>query len=194
MRSVAVTGHRPNKLGWGYDYTEPHWVRLKERFKSFLLSEKITDAFSGMALGVDVVFAISIIELKEAGYNIRLHAIIPCNNQCCKWTKESQVLYYTLLGHADEIIGMSEYSETGYVNLTLTRNNNSYVLIDSNSGYMYQQQYKPYLLQKRNIYMVDNNFDILAVWNGSEGGTANCIKYAISLGSRNVIRIDPLTV
>lgn len=193
MRSVAVTGHRPSKIGWGYDYSEPHWVRLKERFKSFLLSEKVTDAFSGMALGVDQVFAIAVIELKKAGCDIKLHAVIPCNNQCCKWTRESQELYYKLLGYADEIIGMSEYNETGYVNLTLT-SNNDLVLIESDSGYVYQQQYKPYLLQKRNIYMVDNTYDILAVWNGSDGGTANCVKYAISLGSRNIIRIDPLTV
>ena len=29
---VAVTGHRPNKLGWGYDYGEEHWMKLKEFF------------------------------------------------------------------------------------------------------------------------------------------------------------------
>lgn len=34
-------------------------------------------------------------------------------------------------------------------------------------------------LQQRNEWMVDNSVHILALWNGSSGGTANCIRYAM---------------
>jgi uncharacterized phage-like protein YoqJ len=32
--------------------------------------------------------------------------------------------------------------------------------------------------QKRNEWMVDNSDILIACWNGSSGGTANCVKYA----------------
>lgn len=39
--------------------------------------------------------------------------------------------------------------------------------------------YDPYMFQLRNEWMVDNSDIVLALWNGSNGGTANCVKYAI---------------
>ena len=33
-------------------------------------------------------------------------------------------------------------------------------------------------MQERNIFMVDRADEILAVWNGTSGGTKNCIDYA----------------
>ncbi len=38
--------------------------------------------------------------------------------------------------------------------------------------------YAPYKMQARNQWMVDNSNIILALWNGTSGGTANCVKYA----------------
>lgn len=40
--------------------------------------------------------------------------------------------------------------------------------------------YAAWKLQKRNEYIVDNCDILLAVWDGSTGGTYNCIKYACS--------------
>lgn len=40
------------------------------------------------------------------------------------------------------------------------------------------EEYAPYLMQKRNEYMVDLSDKVIAVWNGKSGGTANCVKYA----------------
>lgn len=34
-------------------------------------------------------------------------------------------------------------------------------------------------MQKRNAYMVDHSNALLALWNGSDGGTANCITYGL---------------
>lgn len=39
-------------------------------------------------------------------------------------------------------------------------------------------EYRPYMLQKRNEWMVDHCDLLIAVWDGSEGGTANCVRYA----------------
>jgi Uncharacterized protein conserved in bacteria len=38
--------------------------------------------------------------------------------------------------------------------------------------------YSPYKMQVRNEWMVDHSERIAALWDGSKGGTGNCIKYA----------------
>ena len=55
---------------------------------------------------------------------------------------------------------------------------------------MSDEEYKPWLMQKRNEYMVNLSDKIIAVWNGSKSGTQNCIKYATKLG-KEIIRIEP---
>lgn len=41
--------------------------------------------------------------------------------------------------------------------------------------------YAAWKLQARNEWMVNNSTDVIAVWDGSPGGTANCVAYARSL-------------
>ena len=52
-------------------------------------------------------------------------------------------------------------------------------------------------MQIRNRYMVDWLGDstglLIAVWDGSPGGTANCVNYA-KLKCRPILRIDPSTL
>ena len=42
--------------------------------------------------------------------------------------------------------------------------------------------YAGWKMQKRNEWMVDNAEQVLALWNGTPGGTANCIGYAKKVG------------
>ena len=76
---MCVTGHRPNKL-YGYDLTDDRWIALKEDFKQILIENKCDEAITGMALGVDTMFAYAVLELKESGYDIKLHCAVPCRN------------------------------------------------------------------------------------------------------------------
>jgi len=39
-------------------------------------------------------------------------------------------------------------------------------------------EYKASKMQKRNIWIVDNSDGLVAVWDGTPGGTANCVEYA----------------
>lgn len=50
--------------------------------------------------------------------------------------------------------------------------------------------YAPYKMQLRNEWMVDNSDILLAVFNGSTGGTYNCVKYAQKL-NKKIIIINP---
>jgi uncharacterized phage-like protein YoqJ len=42
--------------------------------------------------------------------------------------------------------------------------------------------YEPWKFQRRNEWMVDNCSLLLAAWDGSGGGTANCVSYAKKVG------------
>lgn len=42
----------------------------------------------------------------------------------------------------------------------------------------------PWIYQKRNKWMVDNSDFLISVWDGSDGGTCNCVYYAYKVGVR----------
>lgn len=44
------------------------------------------------------------------------------------------------------------------------------------------ETYTPWCMQKRNESMVDSSDIVLALWNGSKGGTCNCVRYAEKVG------------
>lgn len=144
---IAVTGHRPDKL-WGYDLKYHKYKELSNLMINFLKENDATHCISAMALGVDIVFAISVLKLKKVNPNLILECAIPCLNQQCKWNKEDQELYQRILNRADIIT------------------------------YVSNEHYKPWLMQKRNEYMVDKCDKLLAIWDGSKGGTGNCVGYA----------------
>ena len=139
--------HRPNKL-WGYNLESPQYQALQKRFEAELLAIKATDAWTGMALGADTVFARAVLKLRDAGTPIRLHCAIPCQNHSSRWLPESKQEYNRILSLADEV----------------------HLVTDA--------PYAPALMQRRNEYMVDRADLVLALWDGTCGGTGNCIRYA----------------
>jgi len=78
-------------------------------------------------------------------------AAIPFEGQESKWPKESQEYYHKLLEQASEIEFVS------------------------NPGY------EAWKMQKRNEFMVNNSDVVVALWDGSESGTGNCVDYANSV-------------
>ncbi len=156
---ICVTGHRPNKL-YGYDMTDDRWIVLKEKFKQILIDNNCDEAITGMALGVDTIFAYAVLELKKNGYDIKLHCAVPCRNFSSKWNKYNKAMYRHILGMADTVKLVSD------------------------------EEYKPYLMQKRNEYMVDHSDKVIAVWDGSKSGTKNCIDYAKKVG-KDIIYVQP---
>lgn len=91
---VAVTGHRPGKL-WGYDYNHPKYKELGNVLGSHLLELECDYAISGMALGVDTIFALVVLQL-----DIKLECAIPCFDHEKRWYNESIKLYHHILNKA----------------------------------------------------------------------------------------------
>ncbi len=87
-------------------------------------------------------------------------AAVPFVNQEAKWPAPSQKLYLGLLKMASEVVIVSE------------------------------GEYSPAKMQIRNEWMCNHCDKLIAVWDGTPGGTGNCIKYAQSI-NREIIFIDP---
>lgn len=51
-------------------------------------------------------------------------------------------------------------------------------------------KYYPTKMQKRNMYMVDNSDVVVSVWDGSNGGTGNCVSYAMN-HNKKIINLNP---
>lgn len=92
--------------------------------------------------------------------NIPFVACIPFEGQESRWPTESRVHYHFLLNHAKHRV------------------------------YVCSRGYAAWKMQKRNEYMVDHCDILIAVWDGTDGGTANCYRYAEKLG-KSIIRINP---
>jgi uncharacterized phage-like protein YoqJ len=81
---------------------------------------------------------------------IPLIACLPFAGQESRWPEPSRKQYAEILAKASRIVIVSE---GGYSSLKM---------------------------QIRNQYMVDNSDELVALWDGSAGGTWNCIQYAES--------------
>lgn len=80
-------------------------------------------------------------------YGIPFEAAVPFLGQENRWPRESIERYQRLLSQARKVTVVSE------------------------GGYSARK------MQRRNEYMSDRADALLALWNGSDGGTANCIQY-----------------
>lgn len=92
--------------------------------------------------------------------NIPFVAAVPFDGFDAKWPTLSREQYRTLLFCACEVVYVSE------------------------------PPYAAHKLQIRNQYLVDNCTLLLAMWNGSRGGTFNCLQYASKQQRRTVNLYD----
>jgi uncharacterized phage-like protein YoqJ len=93
---------------------------------------------------------------------IPLLAAVPFEGQEKKWPEHSRIIYQKLLAKASEMV------------------------------YVCSPGYSNSKMQERNKWMVDQCDILIAVWDGTAGGTGNCVKYAQSVKKTDeIIFIDP---
>lgn len=172
---IVITGHRPKNLWNIYDLYNPLYIEIAREMRKFILDrmrlldegEKII-LVSGMALGIDTLFALVAIKLKkEYPLLIELHCEIPCKGQPDRWSNEDKKRYIDILSKADVKHYTSQGGYTSYL-----------------------------IMYKRDEMMVDKLTQpkdyLLAVWNSVEvGGTYHTISYA-KKQLKQIHIIDPL--
>ena len=90
--TIALTGHRPNKLLYEWDGKGPISDAIFMILCQIIEERKPTKGISGMALGADMLWAEALIE-KEVPFI----AAIPCKGQEKMWPKKSQWRYNEIL-------------------------------------------------------------------------------------------------
>ena len=116
----------------------------------------------GMAIGADLLFAKAVLELKKecAPYPVKFHAVIPCFDHDAKWWEADRAAFLEITEQADEVIYVSK---TPYFNGCMA---------------------------KRNRYLIDTCDELMAVFDGQQGGTMQTINYAKQKGKR-IMMINP---
>lgn len=154
---VCFTGHRPKGLPWGYDETKESCILFKSVMASIIEKAIIngyTYFISGMALGIDMICAEIVLELKKKYNGVILECAIPCFNQEKKWRLAQQERYKSILKRADVV------------------------------HYVSETEYTDKCMNDRNDYMVKECDAVIAVWNGSPSGTGNTVKMARNAGKQ----------
>ncbi|MBR1456200.1 MAG: DUF1273 family protein [Oscillospiraceae bacterium] len=148
--TCCFTGHRPAKLPWGTNETDPRCLALKAEIASRL--DGIYQAgyrhfLCGMAIGCDMFFAEAVLALRSRCPDVSLEAVIPCGTQPDKWRRDLRERYNRLLDQSDRVKVL-------------------------------QIDYSPDCMQRRNRHMVDRSSLLLACYDGRPGGTMSTILYA----------------
>jgi uncharacterized phage-like protein YoqJ len=170
---VAFTGHRPTRLG-GYGAGENSPIARNVRTTLDHVVDQIIAAhpegatfISGMAQGVDTWAAeIVIVQRGLGAQNVRLLAAVPFAGQERVWPRTAQERYRAILAQADEVVTLRHPA-----------------------GIPTSAQVTGWL-HARNRWMVDRADLLVAVFDGSPGGTAEAVRYARDLGVPTA-RIDP---
>ena len=157
--TCCFTGHRPNKLPWGTDETDPRCLALKAAIKQEV--EKAYDRgyrhfICGMAMGCDFYFCEAAQALRDERPGVTVEAAIPCETQAARWSEADRERYGRLVGLCD------------YETMVL-------------------RQYDRNCLLRRNRYMVDRSSLLIAAFDGSTGGTMYTVTYAMRHDAQVVI-------
>ena len=105
-KSACFTGHRPQTIKYLWNESSPKSLVLKSKIKKsiiYLIKEKgVTHFISGMAIGVDMIAAEIVLDLKKKYPNITLECAIPCETQANQWTEKYRDRYFSIIEMSDK--------------------------------------------------------------------------------------------
>lgn len=160
-KTCCFTGHRPHKLHYGFEEDHPDCIKLKIQIALEIqaLIGKGCDTFiTGMAMGTDIWWAELTLDLRRANPEKCLKLIVAIPYE----------------GQADR--WNRDYQERYYS-----------ILSKADDVVTLAAHYYEGCMQERNRYMVNHSAHMIAVFNGSGGGTKNAINYARRKGLDIVI-------
>ena len=152
--TCCFTGHRPEKLPWRENESDPACVCLKrqiaQRLEEFY-ARGYRHFLSGMARGTDLYFAEAVLALRERRPGVVLEAAVPCPTQTRGWPERERARHEGILDRCDLVS-------------------------------VVQQHYDRGCMLRRNRYMVVRSSLLLAAYDGRAGGTRYTIGYAMDRG------------
>ena len=68
---MALTGHRPERLGYSKDsFATMDWIEIIDWLKEQIKANKVTDVYCGMADGCDIAYGIAALQLKKENIKV----------------------------------------------------------------------------------------------------------------------------
>ena len=158
---IAFTGHRPQKLG-GFDPTNPKRAAVRTAIHDAL--QRAIDKY-GKTHEIVVISGGALGVDQDAAsiankLGLPFIVAVPCQGHDSKWNPSDKARYKTMLSHASQVV------------------------------MVHDGPYNNTCMQDRNEWMVNHCDALVAVWDGSSGGTANCVKYAQKM-KKPIIFINP---
>lgn len=150
-KTCCFVGHHPKSLPWGYSQSKIRFKIFKHRFKNKIektIKNGYNHFITSLSLGVEMLAAELVLELKAKYPNLTLECAIPCLNQSQNWYDENILRYQNIQMQADKV---SIISNTFYYNGCIA---------------------------KCKKYMLENSSKIIAVYNGKNGITKQTIQMA----------------
>jgi uncharacterized phage-like protein YoqJ len=183
---LCFTGHRPVKLGGYNDQTNFHSVLYPVLYQTLerFYNVSMRTCVSGMALGWDTWAAEAVLQLKSIHPDVRLIAAVPFLTQPLIWPLESQIRWRNIVQQADEIWLTDRDEQITFSELM--------VRLNEAAAQEQKEPNAPALLNARNTWMVERSKRVLSCWDGTRGGTGNCVAVARKL-ERTLYNLDPLT-
>ncbi len=114
-RRCAFTGYRPAKMPFGYDEDCPLALDFKKRLRDTI--EMLTTIgfghfISGGAMGMDIMAAEMVLELRKTHPEITLEMAIPFEGQADKWSAAYRARWQRCVDEADVVTVLShEYTK-----------------------------------------------------------------------------------
>ena len=105
QESCCFTGHRPGKLPWRYDETDPRCLDLKRRIADAVeaaYDQGFRHFLCGMAQGCDLYFCECVLTLRQRHPDVTVEAAIPCPSQADGWPRDQRERY--MVDHAALLI------------------------------------------------------------------------------------------
>lgn len=159
---IGFTGHRPNKLG-GYDLSAQGYRDLQDDLETYI--ERNLQVFdfvighSGLALGGDTIWSKAILSMKEKyPGRVLFHAEIPMMEQAEAWFKQSDIDFW------HEQVERADFKSV-YGSLAGRSDSE-------------RKKLAAKFLNVRNEGMLDHSNVLLALHDGTSGGTGNAVAYA----------------
>ncbi|MDE6372482.1 MAG: DUF1273 domain-containing protein [Clostridia bacterium] len=159
-KSVCFTGHRRQKLAWGFNESDERCLRMKDNLRVEIekaINSGYETFYSGMALGFDLICVETILDLKKKYSDIKVVGVLPCKTQDCKWQSKDRERYRKSLWQLDGIR----------------------CIYDNYTG--------AECMLERNRFMVDNSSLMIVLYSGVAGGTKSTIEYARNKGLKITI-------
>lgn len=178
IKTISFTGSRPQKL-WGFDLNHNKYIKLRERLRDEILNimnNSPEDKFhfiTGGALGFDTIAAQVALKLRDEYPGIITHELaVPFEDQPKAWFAKRDIDRYKIIKELSDVVTYVDRVE-------------HYQRTKVPIG-----RYNSFKLQLRNECMVDKADLVIALYDGTKGGTKNCVDYA-KKRKKEILIINP---